>query len=121
MKLSKTNALWNDRARLLRVMAHPMRLMILDTLRERPQCVKAINSLIPIVQPHLSQHMAALRKAGLIDCHISGPLRCYYIIRPTLVKKMLQLLNEDHPVQLRSHDSVVRASRRSEKLPADMG
>ena len=121
MKHSQTNALWNDRARLLRVMAHPMRLMILDALREQPQCVKDINSLIPIVQPHLSQHMAALRKAGLIDCHISGPLRCYYVVRPTLVKKLLQLLREDHPIRPRSRDAVMRASRRIEEVPAEMG
>ena len=116
MKHYQTDALWNDRARLLRVMAHPVRLMILDALRERPRCVKDINSLIHIVQPHLSQHMAALRNAGLIDCHISGPLRCYYVVRPTLVKKMLQLLSEDHLIRLRSHDSVVHASRRVEEV-----
>ena len=113
MTLSQTDAFWNDRARLLRVMAHPVRLMILDALREQPQCVKDINSLIPIVQPQLSQHMAALRKAGLIDCHISGSLRCYYVVRPTLVKKMLQLLSGDHPIRPRSRDVVMRASRRA--------
>ncbi len=103
---------WEDRARLLRIMAHPVRLMILDTLSERPQCVKDINSLVPIVQPHLSQHMAALRKAELIDCHVCGPLRCYYIVRPTLVKKILRLLREDHPLRLQHRGAVVRASRR---------
>lgn len=121
MRHSQIGALWNDRARLLRVMAHPTRLMILNALCQRPHCVKDINSLVSIVQPHLSQHMAALRKAGLIDCHISGPLRCYYVVRPTLVKKMLQLLSKDHPVQLRSHDSVVRASRKAEEVQAGTG
>jgi len=116
MKDSQAGVSWDDRARLLRVMAHPMRLMILNALCERPQCVKDINSLVPIMQPHLSQHMAALRKAGLIDCHVCGPLRCYYIVRPTLVKRMLRLLNEDHPPRLRSRDSVVRASRRAEEV-----
>jgi hypothetical protein len=48
-------------------------------------------------------------------------LRCYYVVRPTLVKKMLQLLNEDHPVRRRSHDSVVRASRRAEEAPVGIG
>ncbi len=112
---------WDDRARLLRIMAHPMRLMILSALCERPQCVKDINSLIPIVQPHLSQHMAALRKAGLIDCHVCGALRCYYIVRPTLVKKILRLLSEDHPIRLQNRDSVVRASGRAGKVQADTG
>jgi len=118
---AQTDAAWDDRARLLRVMAHPMRLMILSALCERPQCVKDLNSLVPIVQPHLSQHMAALRKAGLVDCHVCGPLRCYYIVRPTLVKKMLRLLSDDHPIRMRNRDSVVRASRRVEDVPADAG
>jgi ArsR family transcriptional regulator len=93
--------------------------MILSALCERPQCVKDINLLIPIVQPHLSQHMAALRKAGLINCHTCGPLRCYYVLRPTLVKKLLKLLNEDNPPRLRSRDVVIRASRQVEKVQAD--
>ena len=119
MKDVQTDAPWDHQARWLRVMAHPVRLMILSALCERPQCVKDINSLVPIVQPHLSQHMAALRKAGLIDCHVCGSLRCYYVVRPTLIKKMLRVLREDHPVKPRSRDSVVRASRRAAEVPAD--
>jgi len=118
MKNLQTKASWEDQARLLRAMAHPIRLTILNTLCERPQCVKDINSLVPIVQPHLSQHMAALRKAGLVDFHVCGPLRCYYIVRPTLVKKMLRLLNDDHPIRRRNRDSVVRTSRQVEATQA---
>jgi ArsR family transcriptional regulator len=121
MKDAETDPSWGDQARLLRVMAHPVRLMILNALCERPQCVKDINSLVPIVQAHLSQHMAALRKVGLVDCHVCGSLRCYYIVRPTLVKKMLRLLSEEHPVRLRSRDAVMRASRRAEAAQADTG
>ena len=118
MKHTDTSSAWDDHARLLRIMAHPVRLMILNALCERPQCVRDLNSLVPIVQAHLSQHMATLRKAGLVDCHVCGPLRCYYIIRPTLVKKMLQLLTKDHPSRLRSRDAVVRASRQAQQLQA---
>jgi ArsR family transcriptional regulator len=119
MKDAQTHAPWDDRARLLRVMSHPVRLMILSALCERPRCVKDINSLVSIVQPHLSQHMAGLRKAGLVDCHVCGALRCYYIVRPTLVKNLLRLLSEEHPIRRRSRDVVVRASRRSEAVQAD--
>ena len=121
MKDAQADAKWDELAHLLRVMAHPTRLMILNALCQRPHCVKDINSLVCIVQPHLSQHMAALRNAGLIDCHISGPLRCYYIIRPTLVKKMLRLLGEDHPIRPLSRDSVMRASRQVESGSTNIG
>ncbi len=119
MKDAPTDNRWDESAQLLRVMAHPTRLMILNALCQRPHCVKDINSLVSIVQPHLSQHMAALRNAGLIDCHISGPLRCYYVVRPTLVKKLLRVLSEDHPIRPRSRDSVIRASRQVEEVSAD--
>ncbi len=103
---------WEEQARLLRVMAHPARLAILEALCEKPHCVKHINTLISISQPQLSQHMAALRKENLVACHACGPVRCYYILRPTLVKKMIRLLRQEHPMKERNSRSVVRESRR---------
>ena len=103
---------WSEQARWLRAMAHPVRLTILNSLFEQPRCVKDINSMIPIGQPPLSQHIAALRRAGLIDCHVSGQLRCYYIVRPTLVRKLMRILHQAHPLRPRDRSSVVRAARR---------
>jgi len=110
---------WTDGAQLLRVMSHPVRLIILEALAGRSQCVKDLNSLLPIVQPHLSQHMAALRKAGLVDCHAKGTLRCYYLLRPTLVRRMIRLLQEEHPPRLRSRSAVLREIRRHAKARAN--
>lgn len=108
--------LWNDRARLLKVMAHPVRLRILEALSDGSQCVKDLNSLIPIVQPHLSQHMAALRRAKLVDCHASGPLRCYYLLQPTLVKKLIHLLRQEHSPSPRDRRSILREAGRGVKM-----
>ncbi len=109
-----TENIWEDRARLLRAMAHPVRLTILEMLYERPRCVKHINSLIHIAQPQLSQHMAALRKENLVACHACGPVRCYYILQPTLVSKMIELLRQEHEVKERDCRSVVKeASHKS--------
>jgi len=102
---------WQERAKLLRVMAHPVRLMILEKLCERPHCVKHLNSLISISQPQLSQHMAALRKDKLVACHACGPVRCYYILRPTLVKKLIGVLRQEHPIKKRDCRTVIRQSR----------
>lgn len=103
---------WTERAHLLRVMAHPVRLMILETLSESSCCVKDLNSLVPIAQPHLSQHMAALRRAKLVDCHSSGNLRCYYLLQPTLVRRFIRLLSKVHPVHFRDRARVVKEARK---------
>ena len=104
-----------ERAQLLRVMGHPVRLLILEALAEHSQCVKDLNSLAPISQPHLSQHMTMLRKADLVDCHVNGPLRCYYLLRPKLVRSLLRDLAKVEPVRHRDRDSVLREIRRAEK------
>jgi len=109
------NGPWEERARLLRAIAHPVRLMILEALCEGPLCVTDLNGLVAIPQPQVSQHMAALRKSGVVACHINGPLRCYYITRPTLVKKLVQLLTADHPVRERDRSAVVRDAERRRK------
>ena len=102
---------WEEPARMLKVMAHPVRLLILDALTTKSLCVMDLNTLIPIPQPHLSQHMAALRKAELVDSHKDGSLRCYYLLRPELVRRTVALLKEEHPIQLRDRASVQRDAR----------
>jgi len=109
---------WNDRAALLAVMAHPVRLSILDALCERPRCVKDINTVVPLAQAQLSQHMAALRKAELVACHACGTTRCYYVLRPTLVRKLIPLLRQEHPVEHRDCESVIRAAKRGRRTAA---
>ncbi len=112
---------WSERAKLLKSIAHPVRLLILEMLCERPHCVKHLNSLIPIAQPQLSQHMAALRKAELVARHACGPVRCYYILRPTLVKKLIRLLSAEHAAKERDCNSIVREARQGWEQLEDCG
>jgi ArsR family transcriptional regulator len=105
---NKRMAFWEERARLMRLISHPVRLLILETLSRGSRCVKDLNSMVDIEQPNFSQHMAVLRKAKLVGCQKSGALRCYYIMRPSLVRQLIQILSEEHEIQTRSRDSVVR-------------
>lgn len=102
---------WTDRARLLGVMAHPVRLAILEILCEKPRCVKHINALVPLAQSHLSQHLGALRKVNLVASLACGALRCYYVLQPTLVKRLIWLLRQEHPLERRTCASMISAPR----------
>lgn len=106
---------WETQAHVLRTMAHPVRLRILDALCRGPLCVHDLNLLVTVPQPQLSQHMAALRKLEIIACHTNGPLRCYYVSKPTLVKKLVRLCAQDHPVVKKDRSAVIReAAKRRE-------
>ena len=106
---------WESRAQLLRLLAHPARLKILEALCEGPLCVNDLNGVVTMPQPQISQHMAALRKSGVVSCHVNGPLRCYYITKPTLVKKLVTLLKADHPVRERDRSLVIRDAEKRRK------
>lgn len=54
-------------ARLLKAMANAQRLRILCLLIEGAHTVGEINSSIPVSQSALSQHLAVLRKQGLVQ------------------------------------------------------
>ena len=116
---SMGTGLWEDRARLLGVMAHPVRLAILEILSEQPRCVKHINALVPLAQSHLSQHLAALRKANLVASLACGALRCYYVLRPTLVNELIWLLRQEHPLQEHNCNSILRAAQGGQRTEAE--
>jgi ArsR family transcriptional regulator len=98
---------FGELASLLGAVAHPLRLFILRELISNVRCVKDLQELVPVSQPNLSQHMAALRKAGLVDSEVNGPLRCYYVTRPSLVRMLTELDPRKHPVEPRSRESVL--------------
>lgn len=52
---------------LLKMMSHPSRLMVLCYLMDGERPVSALNEAIPLSQSALSQHLAGLRQAGLVE------------------------------------------------------
>lgn len=52
--------------RLLKAIAEPSRLRILNLLLEEPLCVCELEFLLELPQPLLSRHLAYLRGAGLV-------------------------------------------------------
>lgn len=66
----------------LQILAHPVRLQILDLLaRHAGQvCVCDLEAALPIKQPTVSHHLRLLREAGLIDSERHG-LWAYYFVK----------------------------------------
>ena len=64
-------------ANLLSSLAHPIRLQILEILRDGEACVCHIQAALNQRQAYVSQHLMALRAAGLVTRRKEG-LRVYY-------------------------------------------
>ena len=59
-------ALEEAQAQMLRAMAHPFRIRLLEVLSVGEECVCHLVSLFDKPQPYISQQLAALKEAGLV-------------------------------------------------------
>jgi ArsR family transcriptional regulator len=84
---------------ILRVISHPVRIAILEELSKGVKCVSDFNELLEVSQPNLSQHLAALRHAGIVDFFIDGRLRCYFLKKP-IILDLLEILKKDYHDEL---------------------
>jgi ArsR family transcriptional regulator len=65
-------------ARQLKALAHPARLAIVRLLAERDECVCGeIVDDLPLAQSTVSQHLKALKDAGLVQGTVEGRRTCY--------------------------------------------
>ena len=75
-------------------LAHPARILILNTLAKRGSCICGeIVEVLPLSQSTVSQHLAELKKVGIIQGTIDGQKSCYCINWKKL-KQGLDKLNE---------------------------
>jgi len=84
-------------AEVLKVVAHPVRLMILQELQEGRKCVNDMTDLLEVKQPNMSQHLLLLRRVGLVDFEQDGVSRCYYLTRSKWVGALFRGLDRDYP------------------------
>ena len=83
MGLSKTESFAGRQKRiadLAKALAHPARVAILEFLAKQETCVCGdIVDQLPLSQSTVSQHLAELKRVGLIKGEIEGPRVCYCI------------------------------------------
>lgn len=80
---------------LLKVIAHPVRIKILEELEKGVKCVSDLEEFLEISQPNVSQHLSLLRRYGVIDYYIDGRLRCYFLKDP-IIPEILEILKKDY-------------------------
>jgi ArsR family transcriptional regulator len=83
----------------LKVLAHPVRIRILEELKKGVKCVSDFEEFLEISQPNVSQHLSVLRKQGLIDYYMDGRLRCYFLVDP-IVPDLLDVIKKDYSESL---------------------
>jgi DNA-binding transcriptional ArsR family regulator len=89
----------DNRIEILKIIAHPVRIKILEELAQGVKCVSDFEDFLEISQPNVSQHLSLLRRYGVIDYFVDGRLRCYFLKEP-MVPDLIALLKKDYEEEL---------------------
>ncbi|MGN6712575.1 ArsR/SmtB family transcription factor [Anaerocolumna jejuensis] len=81
-----------EAAEMLKVLAHPVRLCIVNGLLEKGECnVSYMQSCLKTPQSTVSQHLQKLKAAGIIEGRREG-LEIYYRISNEKVAELIRIL-----------------------------
>jgi ArsR family transcriptional regulator len=74
------------KAKIFKALSDPVRLDILDFLREGEKCVCVIVPHVKLIQPVVSRHLKTLRDSGMIKGRKDGNRRLYSITDQQILK-----------------------------------
>ncbi len=76
------------RASVLKAMAHPARLRVLEALAERDHCVCEMQELVGSDVSTVSKHLSVLKNAGLIADERRGTWVYYRLLVPCILRSL---------------------------------
>ena len=84
----------NFYTKLFKTLSHPLRFKIVVGLLKKQECnVHTMCDKLNEKQPIISQHLAILRRAKIVETNRNGNQICYYIKDPK-IKRLIKLLED---------------------------
>lgn len=101
---------FEQHAERFKLLSHPVRLQILDTLRRSPECVCHLEAILGKPQPYISQQLRVLREAGVIVDNKDG-LNIFYHLADAEVASLLNVaLGPVLPNELRARQRLANCN-----------
>ena len=96
----QTKALYVRKALIIKAVAHPLRIAVVDYLRTGEKCVCDIASHLGSDRSNVSRHLAVMLKAGVLRCRKDG-LQVFYALRTPCILNFLQCASKtlEHNLQ----------------------
>lgn len=89
----------DNKIEILKIIAHPVRIKILEELMKGVKCVSDFEEFLEITQPNVSQHLSLLRRFRIIDYFVDGRLRCYFLKDP-MIPDLIDVIRKDYEEEL---------------------
>lgn len=104
---TKERALYEARARIIKALAHPTRLFLVDELSRGERCVCELTEMVGADMSTVSKHLAVLRSAGIVEDEKRGS-QVFYAIRCPCVLKFFECVETVLKTSAREQAALVR-------------
>ncbi len=103
----ETKKLYEMKAEVLAALAHPIRLAIVEFLRDGEQCVCDIAEQVGSERSNVSRHLAVMLRAGILE-HRKDGLRMLYRLKTPCVVGFLACVTDVLREQIEANNAVLK-------------
>jgi ArsR family transcriptional regulator len=90
---AKTQARFEARAKVLKALAHPSRLYMVDVLSHGERCVCELTALVGADMSTVSKHLSVLKSAGIVSDEKRG-MQVFYKLKMPCVLRFFECVGE---------------------------
>mgnify|MGYP001563431569 CR=1 FL=1 len=111
---AKTHARFEARTRILKALAHPSRLFMVEELSRGERCVRELTEMVGADMSTVSKHLSLLRSAGIVAVEKRG-MQVYYRLKTPCVLRFFDCIGEVIQHSAREQNELVSIGRRTRK------
>jgi ArsR family transcriptional regulator len=108
-KLVKTQH--EARAKIIKAMAHPSRLFIIEELNKKERCVNELTSMIGADASTVSKHLSVLKNAGLVADEKRGN-SIFYSLRCPCIMEFMGCVEDVLSSNAKQHNEILKCCKR---------
>ena len=102
--------LFKKQAEVIKAMAHPLRLAVLDCLKDGEQCVFDIAEYVGSERSNISRHLAIMSSAGILEQRKDG-LKVLYRLKTPCIMNFFKCIGGVLKEQIEENKSLMSAIR----------
>ena len=108
MLSKKEQLLFEKQSKIVKAMAHPLRIAVVDFLKNGPQCVCDIAEYLGSERSNVSRHLSVLVNAGLLEYHKEG-LKVIYRLKTPCILEFFSCVTACLKQQVKENEKLFKA------------
>ncbi|MEE9910967.1 MAG: metalloregulator ArsR/SmtB family transcription factor [Deltaproteobacteria bacterium] len=101
---------YEARAKIIKAMAHPSRLLIIEELNEKEHCVGELTEMIGADASTVSKHLSILKNAGLVSDDKRGNL-IFYSLRVPCIMQFMSCVEDVISANTKQQNAILKCCR----------